>query len=224
MLWRLFSRAIFIPLIAALGAGAFGGTVYDESVSGDLSNSGLSPTSLGTLNDGANDILGSTGRGTNGVDTDYFVVTVPTGSVLSSITVLPGTQGGGTGLSFIGVEAGSQVTVPTTATTAAGLLGWAHYSPADINTDILPRMGISTMGSDGFTPPLKPGQYASWIQELSADPPGTAGFSYGFDLDVSAVPEPGSFVLAILVLILSASALRAPRFIGSWGRDRSLAA
>jgi hypothetical protein len=72
---------------------------------------------------------------------------------LGSITELPGTQVGGA-LSFIGMEAGPQVTVSPDATTAAGLLGWAHYGPADINTNILPAMGIPAEGSSGFTAPL----------------------------------------------------------------------
>jgi hypothetical protein len=111
--------------MAAIGAGtARGGVIYDESVSGDLSNSGLTPT-LVSVALGSNELFGTTGKNASGViDRDYFTFTVPVGMELSAVTVLPGTQTLGTlGDSFIGLQAGPQVTVLTSATTAAGLLG-----------------------------------------------------------------------------------------------------
>ena len=99
----------------------------------------------------SNDIFGTVGTSATGVgEPNYFVVTVPTGFALSSITVLPGTEVGGS-VSFIGLEAGPQVTVSPDATSAAGLLGWWHYGPSDINNNILPLMGIPDDGSSGFT-------------------------------------------------------------------------
>jgi PEP-CTERM motif len=158
---------------------------------------------------GSNQIFGATGSDTTGaVDRDYFVITVPTGFELSSITVLPGTVSGGS-LSFIGVEAGPQVTVSPNAASAAGLLDWWHYSPADINTDILPSMGIPADGSSGVTPPLGPGQYSFWIQELS-----TGAFPYGFDLGLtSSVPEPGSLALMVIGLVVGVPVLRRHRIV-----------
>jgi hypothetical protein len=71
----------------------FGGNViYDESVSGDLSNSGPAPTPL-TVSLGSNQVFGTTGKSTTGViDRDYFTFTVPKGLFLSAITLLPGTE------------------------------------------------------------------------------------------------------------------------------------
>ena len=144
--------------ILALAAGmircAYGAVVYDESINGDLSNSGLSPTVV-SMALGSNQVWGTVGTA-NGVDLDYFTFTIQAGLQLSSITVLPGTQSGGA-LSFIGLQSGSQVTVPPDTQTAAGLLGWWHYSPSDINTDILAKMATPAMGSTGFTPPLPSG-------------------------------------------------------------------
>jgi hypothetical protein len=177
-------------LAAALSTTAYAGVVYDESVAGDLSNTGTSLTTI-TVGLGSNQIFGATGNVT-GVDRDYFTFTVPAGLQLMSLTVLPGTVSGG--VSFIGLEAGNQITLPTNTVTAAGLLGWRHYSPADINTNILPLMAVPATGSSGFTTPLGSGSYAVWIQDSS---PGT--LAYGFDLAVAA-PEPRDFATMIPAL------------------------
>src|SRR5271156_4125369 len=119
------------------GTAAHGDTIYNESVSGDLSNNGLAPTLL-TVSLGLNDLFGTTGKTGTVIDRDYFTFTVPQGEELTAITVLPGTETlGPLGESFIGIESGPQVTVSTAATTAAGLLGWDHYGAADIGVDIL---------------------------------------------------------------------------------------
>jgi hypothetical protein len=159
---------------------ALGATVYNESVSGDLSNSGLTPTLI-TVSAGENDVFGTTGR-QGAVDRDYFTFTVPSGFELAAIDVLPGTTTAG--VSFIGVQSGAQVTLPVNAANAAGLLGWHLYAPLDGN--ILGAMGIPAAGSSGFTPPLGAGDYAFWVQEFSA---GT--FNYGFDFQLVSVPESG---------------------------------
>ncbi len=56
-------------------AAAHGDTVYNESISGDLSNSGLAPTLL-AFRLGNNDVFGTTGKCAAGViDRDYFTFT-----------------------------------------------------------------------------------------------------------------------------------------------------
>lgn len=182
----LFLRRLSLCLAACgLLAGPCLANDYNEAISGDLSNLGLSPTLLGTLTPGSNQIFGTTGRGAAGIDRDYFTVTIPAGYQLSALIELPGTSVGGA-TSFLGVQAGKQVTLPTTTTTAVGLLGWTHYGAGDINVNLLPRMGIPDTGSSGFTPPLGAGDYAFWIQDFNA-----GQFNYGFNLVVQAVPEPG---------------------------------
>jgi len=180
------SLKIAIALTAI--ATAHAAVVYSEATSGDFANSGLTPTGV-TVTLGSNQILGTTG----GTDRDYFTFSVPAGLQLTALTVLPGTVSGGA-VSFIGLQAGTQVTLPTNAATAAGLLGWWHYSPADINTNILPEMAIPANGSSGFSVPLGTGSYAVWVQDFNA---GT--FNYGFDLTLAAapVPEPGGYTTVI---------------------------
>jgi hypothetical protein len=191
-----FQNKCALPLLMLLAAGlpftTGAATVYNEAVNGDFSNSGLNPTPV-TVTGGPNEIFGATGSGANGVDLDYFTISVPTGWQLSAITVLPGTVSGGS-VSFFGLEAGDQVTLSPSTFSAAGLLGWWHYGPSDIGTNILPEMAISADGSSGFSVPLGSGDYSFWIQELS---PGA--HNYGFDLTLTAapVPEPGTYWLGL---------------------------
>ena len=172
--------------------GAHAATAWDESVSGDLANIGTGPTAV-TLGQGSNIITGTTGRSTAGVvDRDYFVFTLPTGWRLDSVTMLPGTTFlGPSGLGFIGVQAGTQVTVNPTGGNPAGLLGWWHYNLNDMGTDILPSIGAG-FGATGFVGSLPAGSYAFWIQETAT---GTA--AYNFDFGVSVVPEASTALMLL---------------------------
>jgi hypothetical protein len=193
MIKRVLAFAVTASLCAALGADA--ATIHDEAVSGDLSGDGLTPNSL-TVAEGSNQIFGTTGRDSvTGVDRDYFTITVPVGYAFVSLIELPGTTVVG-GISFLGIQTGSQVTVPTNAADATGLLGWTHYGPSAVAIDILPAIGIPVAGSTGFTPPLGAGASAFWIQDT-----GLGSSSYGFDIVLAPVPEPGAAAGLLLGLI-----------------------
>ncbi len=175
-----------------LAAPATAAVVYDESTDGDLSDSGLSPTPLDfTL--GANEVIGTSGGDQGAAFRDYLTFTVQPGQLLTAIEVLPGTTSLGN-VSFIGIEAGNQVTVAPDAGSAAGLLGWWHFSPDDIGTDILDDMSIPAFGSSGFDTPLGPGAYSVWIQDGN---PGTSTYRFGFTLAEAQVPEPGTWALML---------------------------
>src|SRR5262245_65542933 len=66
-------RVLAMPLIA--GALAHGAVIYSEAISGDFSNSGLTPTPV-TVSAGSNQIFGTTGN-VGGTDRDYFTFSVP---------------------------------------------------------------------------------------------------------------------------------------------------
>jgi len=179
------SMLLLLALAAAESPVSQGAVLWDESLNGDLSNSGLSPTSL-SLSTGSNRILGSTGDSGQGVDRDYFTFTLPVGSTLSSITLLSNTLISGN-FSFIGFQTGSQVTVQPSGAGGQALLGWTHYANSDVGTDILPAI---TGGG-----PLASDTYAVWVQDTGG--PAT----YGFDLGVTTVPLPPAAILLLSGLL-----------------------
>lgn len=198
-MWQLCSRAFTaIVLSLAFLSSAHAITIYSESATGDLSNNGLTPTVV-TLVEGANDVIGTTGRDavTTVVDRDYFTVTVPSHLRLVALIEVGGTQAGGPqALGFIAIQSGNQVTLPTNTATAAGLLGWTHYGPTAADLDILPTIGVAANGSTGFVPPLGPGNYAFWIQDTT-----TGTFQYDFRLVLARVPEPSTMILVLAGLL-----------------------
>ena len=199
------AAALLLPAIAAAGP-AHAADVYLESISGDLSNSGLTPTSL-VFAVGDNRVFGSTGRGTDGVvDRDYFTFTLLSDTQLIGLEVLPGTTSiGPATVSFLGLQAGSQVTVNPALPTATELLGWRHYGPNDIGSNILPQVGTGA-GAQGFAGPLGPGTYSVWLQET-----GTGSANYGFNFLVASVPEPASWAMMLVGFGALGAALRSRR-------------
>ena len=171
---------------AGLAAGiARAGSIYHESLSGDFSGDRLNPTMV-NFSAGHNEVHGTTGAQAT-TDRDYFTFVVPNGLALTNLMVL-GNTAHGNNRAFIGIQAGPQVTVPTNAATAAGLLGYHHYRSADIGTDILPLIAEAKNGASGFPSILGPGTYSVWIQEVA-----TGVFPYHLDFVLS--PEPGTWAL-----------------------------
>ena len=160
---------------------------WDESVDGDLSDSGLAPDTL-TLGVGSNPVRGVFGA----PDLDYLRVVVPDGFQLAALRYGTGNVLGGV-RSFIGVQAGAQMTVLPDAGSAAGLLGWSHFQQASVGTDLLPDIGRG-FGATGFVGALPAGSYTFWIQDTSPEP----GLAFSFDLVLTAVPEPASGWLMLL--------------------------
>jgi PEP-CTERM motif len=188
----LFSAAI-CALLAAAPAKAI---IFDEAVSGDLSNNQLAPTAL-TLTPGSNSVIGSVNGFPPGTDAqDWVSFTIPTGFVMTSYVnsgyVSADDQG------FTGFQSGSSFSGDPF--TAGSYAGYAHFGFAATNpdgtppsttvgVDLLPLMANSTFapGTTGFTPPLHAGTYTFLIQQGNA-----VNTSYQFDMNVRSVPEPGS--------------------------------
>lgn len=178
---------VVLALLAGVSGVVQAGTSWDESIHGDLSNDGLAPTWLLT-GSGSNRVVGTTGNDGFGIDRDYFSFTVPAGTVLSSLLVLSNTSVSGSS-SFIGMQAGPQITVSPSGAGAENLLGFAHYGNEQIGVDILPAVVF------GFQGALPAGTYSVWVQE-------TGGLvAYGFDFVTRAVPEPGAFALLVAGLL-----------------------
>ena len=199
--------AIISVLIAGTPVKA---TTYDEGASGDLSNNQAAPTPL-TLTLGANAIIGSvTGTGDS---QDWVSLTIPTGFVMASFTNAAYTSTDAQG--FTGFQVGSAFV--GSAFSAGSYAGYAHFgtgatnpsTPAStVGVDLLPLMANPTVaaGASGFTPPLAAGTYTFLIQQLGSTT------NYEFDVNVTAVPEPGSvWLVALGSLGMLALVRRGPR-------------
>ncbi len=181
---------LLAPLSAALA------NSYDEALSGDLSDERLAPTPL-LLGAGDNVLRGTFGAGAAifQLDLDYATITIPAGLQLEAFIVAEADVGGA--FSFIGLQAGPQITVPYTTVDAGPLLGWAHYGSADQGQDILPVIATGP-GAIGFAPPLGPGVYSLWLMELDT----SRRHNYTFNLRVSAIPEPATAAMLLLCPIM----------------------
>src|SRR5436305_5841910 len=205
----LFSAAV-CALLAAAPAKAI---IFDEVVSGDLSNNKAAATAS-TLPPGLNSLIGTVaGFPPEGTDPqDWLSFTIPAGLVMTSYVnsnyVSTDEQG------FTGFQSGSAFSGDEFV--AGSYAGYAHFGFAATNPDgnpvpastvgvnLLPLMANPSFapGATGFTPPLAAGTYTFLIQQGN---PVTTG--YQFDMTVRAVPEPGSSLcllgmggLAILAL------------------------
>ena len=180
------------------------GVSYLETVDGDLSNDRFAPSLL-TLGSGTNTITGTFGISATPdmPDLDYLTFTVPEGFVLDEFRVLGANVGGA--FSFVGVEAGSMISIPWDwSSVESPLLGWAHFGSASVGLDLLPEMG-NAPGAAGFDGPLGAGIYSLWIMELNT----SREYSYSFGVHLTAVPAPGA--LAILSLAITIGVRRRRR-------------
>jgi len=186
--------AALLALCFTLGAQA--ATAWSESSSGDLSNDGLAPTLL-SFGLGSNTVFGGAGNSGEGIDRDYFSFVVPVGMALTGLTLLDGTSISGAS-SFLGLQAGPQLTVTPSGAGVENLLGFLHYGNDQIGTDLLPTLAV------GMTGGLPSGAYSVWVQETGGS------IQYGFDFAISAVPEPfGASLLAVGLLVLAVKRRRA---------------
>src|SRR5438270_5354144 len=206
----LFSAAV-CALLAAAPAKA---TIYNEAVSGDLSNSPAAPTAL-TLTPGSNSVIGTVnGFPPGGTDPqDWVSFTIPTGFVMTSYVnakyVSSDPQG------FTGFQLGSSFSGDVFD--PLSYAGYAHFGTAAQNPDgnptssstvgvnLLPLMADPRFAPDatGFTPPLAAGTYTFLIQQGA---PATTG--YKFSMTLRSVPEPGSSLFLLGMGGLAILALR----------------
>ena len=182
--------AVSFCMVLIVSASSRAATIWDEGVSGDLSDNQAAPNALAVAF-GKNSIIGSVGGGNI---QDWVSLQVPAGLKLKQIILAAyasidaqGFTGFQNGASFVGnpFVAGSYV-------------GYAHYGTGATNPaiptnlvgqDILPIMAdpVAAAGSTGFVPPLGPGTYTFLIQQLGALT------NYQFDYVVA--PEPSTMLL-----------------------------
>jgi hypothetical protein len=202
-------------LCAVLAAPAKAGIIYDEGISGDLSNDKAAPTAL-ILAPGLNSVVGTVAGFPQfgGTDPqDWVSFTVPTGFVMTSY--VNAGYNGNDAQGFTGFQAGSSFLGDEFV--EGSYAGYAHFGPAANNPDgalppsstvglnLLPLMANPSFapGTAGFTPPLRAGTYTFLIQQ--GDPSTTR---YQFDMNVRPVPEAGSSLCFLGIASLATLALR----------------
>ena len=178
--------------------------LWDESVSGDLTNNQAAPNAF-TLSTGTNAVIGSLRTSASTDNQDWIALTVPAGLQLSALVLKAYTSTDAQG--FTGVQSGTNFV--GSVNSPASYLGYAHFGtgaqngslPATnlVGVDILPIMGDTNLaaGSQGFVPPLLNGTYTFLIQQT-----GPSQTAYEFDYVVTAVPEPSALLLAGLGVIV----------------------
>jgi PEP-CTERM motif len=174
--------ALFVLLILAAHVSA--GTL-NEAVNGDFSGNRAAPTPF-NVTVGSNDLFATT----QGGDLDVVTVNVPAGAVLNQLFLRSFTQAGFDGTAFVGLQSGSTFTVDPNIAGASSLLGWAHFTSGNVNTNLLPTIA-SGFDAIGFTPPLSSGPYTLFFQQLGTP------VTYQFDFVVAPVPEPATFAFAL---------------------------
>lgn len=160
-----------------------GGTFWDEAIDGDLSNDRFMPNTF-TLAPGIHSLRATSGQG----DREFLTITIPAGAELAAIILTEYSTPDD--VMFVSVVAGPIMTVDPDSPDPAGLLGWTYIGePAvPVGEDILLPMSF---GGQGFTPPLGPGQYAFWMQQLNGP---TA-----FGLDFVVLPAPGAAAFGAII-------------------------
>ena len=210
----LFSAAV-CALLAAAPAKAT--TIYNEAVSGDLSNDKAAPTAL-TLKPGFNSVIGTVAGFPQfgGTDPqDWVSFTIPTGFVMTSY--VNSKYGSTDDQGFTGFQLGSSFSGDEFL--APSYAGYAHFGTAANNPDgnpvssstvgvnLLPLMADPSFapGTTGFTPPLAAGTYTFLIQQGD---PVTTGYRFNMTVRSVSVPESGSSLCLLGMGGLATLALR----------------
>jgi PEP-CTERM motif len=206
----LFSAAI-CALLATAPAKAI---LFDEAVSGDLSNNPAAPTAL-TLTPGSNSVIGTVNGFGNNDPQDWVSFTIPTGFVMTSYFNAKYHSGDAQG--FTGFQFGSSFSGdPFMAISYAGYahFGFAANNPDDnptssstVGVNLLPLMADPSFapGTTGFTPPLGAGTYTFLIQQGDDV---TTGYRFNMNVRPASVPEPGSSLCLLGIGGLAIMALR----------------
>ena len=181
---------VFILLLIATSAGV---TLYDESISGDLSNSSALPTALGELTNGENVVVGVLNEESLFNYPDVFSFSISSGYVLSSITFSIDSSDQAHFLAFH--DSAGEFTYTDEYLFAA--LVSSNQNGSNI-LDTFADGGSVAQDNGlpaprGYTLPLGEGDYALWFQETNQQE-----INYTFTLTTVAVPEPSSLTLLLV--------------------------
>ena len=206
--------AAFCVLLATAVAKA---TIYQEAISGDLSDDKAAPTAL-TLTPGFNSVSGTVAGFPQfgGTDPqDWVSFTIPAGYMMISYVNAKFVAGDGQG--FTGFQSGSSFSGDEFV--AASYTGYAHFGTAANNPDNNPTTSstvglnlLPLMADPNFAPgttnpifPLGAGTYTFLIQQGD---PTTTHYRFNMVVRPVAAPEPGSTLCLLAIGSLGVLALR----------------
>lgn len=177
--------------------------IYDEALSGDLSDDNLAPTLL-AISEGSNVVTGSTIA--SPLDRDIFSFSVAVGQQLVAIVL--DTYVSDDDQSFFVVAEGSSI---GSLVSLPGFLGNALIGAsagAMQGDDVLDDLGALTFpGSTGFVGALGAGTYTFWIQETTV---GVPDYALDFQVTSVTVPLPSSLLLLLSGVALLRKKVLAP--------------
>ena len=165
---------VLLLLLATCTAHGQGTVLWNESINGELSRDFSSPTPLGPLQIGTNEVIGSTELEPNGSGWigfyDYFTFVVPQSSSLSAVYLISDDQ-----------KIWTWVGTPD----FSSQLGFVS-NPT--NGNLFPQMAISSIG---------PNTYGMYVE--NHDPQSVLTIAnYRLDFFVQTIPEPGTACLFLL--------------------------
>lgn len=190
-----FPRLLTLLAALALPLGTAQALTWNETLNGDLSGNGNSPTLVGTLDPGDNFFSGTMGSlgGTGPLDADIWNFTIAPGYALTGISLYgySAQSGSTTNESFMAIANGGSINTSDPSLHLSNAL-WGYATDGFGNTynDLLALLDAGPeFGGIGFNGPLPAGNYTFWIQE------GSDQITYNIDFVTSPVPEPGSALL-----------------------------
>ncbi|MEM6528061.1 MAG: dockerin type I domain-containing protein [Chloroflexota bacterium] len=167
-------------LLQVSGTAEAQSSIFDETTSGDLSDSNTAPSGPFLLNEGSNIVIAD--QQGNPRDVDYLTIIIPAGFEWTGLFLDAYVAGTGN-RAFIGLQAGSTFTTDFNNTSATDLLGGLTYGSTQVGTDILDDMG-TLGGAQGFTPPLGAGTYTLWLNQTGPNSQATLNIVIQSAVDV----------------------------------------
>ena len=169
----IITLLLYVPI-------SYAGTIWDESVNGDLSNDVNNPTDLGTLNSGSSQIIGSLNGSYPEKDVAKFVV--PDGYILSQFILAT-------------YDYGTYYDYSPVALNKGNVVDYANSIEFILLTDF--NAGTDLLQFDSKPGPQPSGIYTFYIGQKENDFSEEISF-YSMVLNVTqgtAVPEPATMLL-----------------------------
>jgi len=165
-----------------LAASVAGGSIYNESVDGDLSDDRFAPTFI-NFETGLNTVINQSVDADIGGDIDYFTITIGAGQWIDSIVVIDAFNpfGGLDTVAFIGLAFDNFFDFNIDDFSGDGVEGFVLTDPSVIGAESIGELsgGLSMLGA---------GDYTFWVQQGNVE-------ITEVTLGINVAPAPGAMGL-----------------------------